>query len=171
MHSPFVFQFILHALNNQSRYEPLPEIEALRKQLLCDSRQLLIEDMGAGSRVASTKKRTVRQLAKSALKPKKYSQLLFRLVKHYQPVTIVELGTSLGITTSYLSIANPNARITTIEGSNAVAAIAEENFEKLGLKNIQLVVGNFDNVLKNICDELLLYKLIAILLNLSRSKI
>ena len=154
MHSPFVFGFILHVLNNKSGYAPPQEIETLRKQLLHDTRVLEIEDLGAGSRVASTKQRSVQQLAKSALKPPKYAQLLFRLVKHYQPQTILELGTSLGITTSYLSAANPQATITTIEGSKAVADVAKENFTKLGLQNIQLLQGNFDVQLPSVIPQL-----------------
>ncbi|HEX8313482.1 MAG TPA: class I SAM-dependent methyltransferase [Flavisolibacter sp.] len=154
MHSPFVFRFILHVLNNKSGY-PLPtEIETLRKQLQKDTRVLEIEDLGAGSRTASARQRSVQQLARSALKPPKYAGLLFRLVKYYQPQTIIELGTSLGITTSYLAKANPEASVTTIEGSNAVAEIAKENNRKLGLKNIRLLQGNFDDVLPAVIRQL-----------------
>ena len=154
MHSPFVFQFILHVLNNQSGFIAPTEMENLRKELLTDSRILEIEDLGAGSRVAASKQRTVSQLAKAAVKPEKYAQLLYRLVKYYQPKTILELGTSLGITTSYLSLANPRAKILTIEGSKAVAAIAKENFEKLSLKNIELIEGNFDEQLSSAIHQL-----------------
>jgi predicted O-methyltransferase YrrM len=154
MHSPFVFQFILHVLNNKCGYQPPQKIEALRRQLLSDSRMLEIEDLGAGSRVAATKHRSVQQLAKSALKSEKYAQALFRIVKHYQPRTIIELGTSLGITTSYLSSGNPSAAITTIEGSKAVAGIAKENFNKLELENVRLLQGNFDEVLPTVLTQL-----------------
>lgn len=154
MHSPFVFQFILHVLNNKSGYLPSKEIEVLRASLKRDERLLNIEDLGAGSRVSSTKQRSVQQLAKAALKPPKYAQLLFRLVKHYKPNTIVELGTSLGITTSYLAKANPQAVITTIEGSKEVAAIAAQNFASLHIKNVQLVQGNFDAVLPSVISHL-----------------
>lgn len=147
MHSPFVFQFILRVLNNRSQYLPPAEIEAVRRQLLQDTRLLQIEDFGAGSRVAKTKSRTVSQLARAALKSKKYAQLLYRLVRHYQPQTILELGTSLGITTSYLAAANPSATILTIEGSKAVADVAGENFSTLGCRNIEQQVGNFDDLL------------------------
>jgi predicted O-methyltransferase YrrM len=147
MHSPFVFDFILHVLNNKSQYTPPASIELLRKELLCDNRMLKIDDMGAGSRIHSTKEKKVKQLAATALKPKKYAQLLFRLVKHYHPNTIIELGTSLGVTTSYLSVASPESRITTIEGSKAIKQVANENFRKLALQNIQSLQGNFDVVL------------------------
>src|SRR5690242_13833958 len=107
MHSPFVFDFILNVLNNKSNYHSPEEIEQLRKQLLSDKRTIEVEDFGAGSRMNSSTQRCVRQIAGSALKSKRLAQVLFRLVKHYQPPTIVELGTSLGITTSYFSKANP----------------------------------------------------------------
>ena len=154
MHSPFVFQFILHVLNNKSNYQPPNEIEALRKALLRDKRVLTIEDLGAGSRTAATKQRSIEQIAASALKSKKYAQLLFRLVKHYQPTTILELGTSLGITTSYFAKANPDATIFSIEGSKAIADIARENFDKLGVKNTELMQGNFDDLLPSVIRHL-----------------
>lgn len=154
MHSPFVFQFILHVLNNRSGYQAPVEIEALRKSLLNDERVLEIEDFGAGSRVARHKRRRISEVARHALKPKKYAQLLFRLVKHYQPHTILELGTSLGLTTSYLSYADPAANIVTIEGSEAIAGVANENFGSLGIKNIQQRTGNFDHLLPALVQEL-----------------
>ncbi|MCU7550568.1 class I SAM-dependent methyltransferase [Chitinophagaceae bacterium LB-8] len=153
MHSPFVFDFILHVLNNKSQYTPPATIEQLRKEQQYDNRLLHIEDMGAGSRIHSTKEKRVKDVSATALKPKKYAQLLYRLIKHYQPETIIELGTSLGITTSYLSIANPEARIVTIEGSGAIRQVANENFRKLGLNNIQSLQGNFDVVLPEVLQQ------------------
>lgn len=154
MHSPFVFQFILHVLNNRSGYAAPAVVEALRKELLHDQRLLDIEDFGAGSRTAARKKRRVAELAKTALKPKRYAHLLYRLARHYQPQTILELGTSLGVTTAYLASANLAASVRTIEGSQSIAAIAGENFAKLGLENIRQQVGNFDNVLPSLLAEM-----------------
>ena len=154
MHSPFVFDFILQVLNNKSGCFPPSSIETVRRQLLKDKEILEVEDLGAGSRLNSSKRRTVSQLARAALKSKKYAQLLYRLVKHYQPQTILELGTSLGITTSYLATANPSAKIITIEGSEAIARKAAENFKNLGLSNIQSIKGNFDTVLPAALDQL-----------------
>ncbi|MGN6166156.1 MAG: O-methyltransferase [Flavisolibacter sp.] len=153
MHSPFVFDFILNVLNNKSHYTPPPSIEVLRKQLSGNKEVLEIEDLGAGSRTNPVKQRTVSQLVKTALKPKKYAQLLYRLAKHYQPQSIIELGTSLGITTCYLAAANPSAKIITIEGSEAVAHRAAENFKKLSLTNIQLLQGNFDTILPSVINK------------------
>ncbi|MGZ8537000.1 MAG: O-methyltransferase [Flavisolibacter sp.] len=150
MHSPFVFDFILNVLNNKSNYQPPDDIEALRKFLLEDERIIEIEDLGAGSRIHTSKQKSVATLARTAVKPKKYAQLLFRLVKHYQPKNIVELGTSLGITTAYISKANPDATIISIEGSKNIQQLAIENFKKLNCTNIQSFQGNFDDVLPTV---------------------
>src|SRR5206468_12455346 len=93
MHSPFVFSFIQYVLNNKNNYQEPEEIEQLRKQLKRNSTIIEVEDMGAGSRVHSTKRRSVKQIANHVLKPKKYSRLLYRIVKYYQPLNIIELGT------------------------------------------------------------------------------
>jgi predicted O-methyltransferase YrrM len=147
MHSPFVFDFILNVLNNRNHYAPPIEIEELRKKMLSDKRFIEIEDLGAGSREGASKQKTVSKIARAALKPKRYAQVLYRLVKHYQPQSIIELGTSLGITTAYLSKGNPGANITTVEGSDTVMEIAIQNLDNLQCRNIKAVHGNFDSVL------------------------
>lgn len=153
MHSPFVFDFILNVLNNKSNYQPPGEIEDLRRLLLKDKRIIEIEEMGAGSRTSSSNQRTVGQIANASLKSKRLAQILFRLVKHYQPLSIIELGTSLGITTCYFSKANPDASVITIEGNKPTAALATENFQKLNCKNVQLQQGNFDDILPSILSR------------------
>lgn len=153
VHSPFVFDFIIQVLNDKKHYEAYDKIEALRKKLQQDETVLTIEDFGAGSRVNSHKERQVSAIAKTALKPKKFGQLLFRIVKYYQRKNILELGTSLGVTTSYLAAANENAQVITMEGASEVAAVARKNFDSLSLKNIHIIRGNFDNTLPTLLKE------------------
>ncbi len=149
-HSPFIFHFITEVLNDKTIYAEYARVEALRKQLLTDQIMLTIDDFGAGSTVSKSNRRTVASIAKNAAKPKKFGQLLFRMAKTYQPKTILELGTSLGISTAYLSLANPVARVITLEGSTAVADKARQNFQTLHLNNISLIEGNFDMKLESV---------------------
>ncbi|MGI8951269.1 MAG: O-methyltransferase [Chitinophagaceae bacterium] len=155
IHSPFVFEFIKEVLNDKKNYDCYKKIEALREQLKQNETILTIEDFGAGSRADLQQKRKVSQIAKSALKSKKFSQLLFRIVNFYQPKNILELGTSLGITTAYLASGNLNAQVITMEGSHEIANVARKNFEQLHLKNLQLIEGNFDDNLPAIIHQLL----------------
>ncbi len=137
--------------SSTSEYET---VEALRKEMLQDETVLNIQDFGAGSSITKTNQRTIASIAKNAAKPKKFGQLLFRMVKAYQPEIILELGTSLGITTSYLSLAKPNARLITMEGANEVADVANKNFKESGLKNITIEQGNFDDTLSAVISGL-----------------
>jgi predicted O-methyltransferase YrrM len=76
------------------------------------------------------------------------------MVDFYQPKTILELGTSLGITTAYLAMAGKQSAIITMEGADSIAAIAQSNFETLQLSNIELVKGNFDETLSTVIRHL-----------------
>ena len=154
IHSPFVFDFIINVLNDRKKYDEYKKAESLRSQLLRDSRMFLVEDFGAGSAFLKEKEVSIRSIARHAAKSKKYGQLLFRIIKHYQPGHILELGTSLGITTSYLSLAKPDSSIITVEGSGEIAEIARMNFKKLSLSNMELVEGNFDDVLPGVLERM-----------------
>jgi len=153
-HSPFIFHFITHVLNDKKDYPEYDTVERLRSELLKDETVLTIEDFGAGSSLDKANKKTVSVIAKNSAKPKKFGQLLFRMVKEYQPQTILELGTSLGITTSYLSLGKPTAKLVTMEGAGEVAAVASTNFQKLGVENIGIEQGNFDNTLSAVIQAL-----------------
>lgn len=146
IHSPFVFDFIKFVLNDKKEYPCYRTIEKLREVLLADNNSIEVEDFGAGSAVIKTKQRIVKDIAASSLKPKKYSQLLFRIVQYYKKTNVLELGTSLGTTTAYLASA-ANKVVTTMEGSANIAAIAKKNFSLLALKNIDIINGDFEKTL------------------------
>jgi predicted O-methyltransferase YrrM len=154
VHSPFVFDFIIHVLNDKKKYDCYSKIESLRKELLKNNKVIEVEDFGAGSAVIPFKNRIVKDIAASSLKKKKYAQLLFRIAKYYHPKTIVELGTSFGITTCYLASANANSKVFTFEGAKNIAKIAKENFENLQLKNIEMVEGSFEKTLPFISNKI-----------------
>lgn len=147
IHSPFVFDLVTRVFNNDGQYYCYSAIEQVRAHLIEDNTVLTLEDFGAGSRVSAQKQRAVSFIAKSSLKPRKFGTLFFRLVNYFQPNNIIELGTSLGITTAYMASAKPDAKVTSFEGAGAVAALARQNVETLGLGNITIVQGNFDDTL------------------------
>lgn len=147
VHSPFVFDFITKVLNDKARYEDYKQVENLRKSSLRDQAMLTIEDHGAGSSTSASRERSVSSISKHAVKSKKYAQLLYRIAKYYQTDSIIELGTSLGITTSYLSLARPAGKVLTLEGSGEIANKALQNFKTLGLSNVKLIEGDFDYTL------------------------
>ena len=109
-------------------------------------------------------RRKVSDIAKRSLAKKKYAQMLARLVNWLGDgqlaigdgqlamgdgrlamgdgrLIVVELGTSLGVTTAYMAAMNQHNKVITYEGCPAVAEIAKENWKALGIKNIDCRVG------------------------------
>lgn len=154
IHSPFVFNFIIKVLNDKKKYSAYSLIEQQRKALLKNSNLIEVEDFGAGSSIIKSNKRMVSAIASTSLKSKKYAQLLFRIVNYYQPATMVELGTSFGISSSYLALGNVKGQVYTCEGSSSIAAIAQNNFTKFGLQNIHLIKGDFASTLSPLLNKL-----------------
>lgn len=154
VHSPFVYRLIEEVLHDNRIYYSFESIEFLRRQLLHDPRQIRVTDFGAGSLLGNQQEKPLALVARSAAKPKKYGQLLFRLAHYFQPVTILELGTSLGLSTAYLSSARPQAQVYTLEGCPVTAKLAEEHFQRLHLQNIQIRVGHFDETLSPVLARL-----------------
>jgi len=109
--------------------------------------KITIEDHGAGSNVNKSNTRQLKDIVKNTVKAPKYGQLLFRLVNHFKPATILELGTSLGISTLYLAAPNKKMKVITVEGCSSTAKVAQINFDKIGFENIELVNDTFDHFL------------------------
>lgn len=154
IHSPFVFQFVTHVLNDNRQYYAYSSIELLREKLLNDNTIIPVEDMGAGSAVHTSSRKSISTITRNTSKSKKLGQLLHRIANYFQPETILELGTSMGISTAYLSTGNPAANVISCEGSETVANFAAKNFLGLSLDNIKIVRGNFDNALPGILSNL-----------------
>jgi predicted O-methyltransferase YrrM len=149
-HSPFVFHFITRLLNDRKHYPEYDAVESLRGRMKADNRTVQVLDLGAGSATSSSSLRKVSSIARHAVKPAKYGRLLFRMVRAWQPSTILELGTSLGVTTSYLSLAHPGAMVTSIEGAPEIAAIARQNLLQTGCSHVIVREGSFDTLLPDI---------------------
>jgi precorrin-6B methylase 2 len=150
IHSPFVFDFVTRVLRDRTSYPEYKPIEDLRHRLARDPTTVPTDDMGAGSGKGAAPQRTLGSIARTALKPGKFGQLFFRMARHYKPAHILELGTSLGITTAYLASGHPPAAVTTCEGAPGIAAAARRNFSTLGLERIGIVEGNFDETLAGV---------------------
>lgn len=154
VHSPFVFSLVTQVIEDKSSNTIYDRIENIRKDLLNRNEEITVTDLGAGSTFNSSKKRKVKDIAKNTAKPPIYAQLLFRLVNHFKPSVMLELGTSLGISSMYQAMGNPKGKLFTIEGCPETAKIAQQNFQKIELKNIEAIAGNFDEQLPKILNRI-----------------
>ncbi|QJD81321.1 O-methyltransferase [Spirosoma rhododendri] len=150
IHSPFVFSLYTKAIRTDSRREPaLASIRLLRNDLRRSQELIQITDLGAGSKVNGARQRTVSDIARHSQKSPRYARLLFRLIRYLNLKTVVDLGTSLGLTTAHLAeaVRSAGGRVLTFEGCPQTARQAQLNFDRLDLPNVSTVVGNIDDTL------------------------
>ena len=164
IHSPYLFEWVRMVMSDENSYYAWREIEKIRANMLADTREVEFEDYGsrAAYGLVFRERRRVCDIAKRSLAKKKYAQMLARLVNWLggplltspsrggigdwrlaigDGLTIVELGTSLGVTTAYIAAMDSRNKVVTYEGCSGVAAIAEENWKSLGIRNIECRVG------------------------------
>jgi predicted O-methyltransferase YrrM len=154
IHSPFLFDFISQVLRkNLSKNQAVRAIESIRKKLLNDHTTIEIEDFGAGSSRKLGNTRKISQITRISSTPPKYGRLLYSIVSYYKPDSIIELGCCLGIGTMYLSSANKNAKVFTIEGSETLMQKAIQNFDRIQLANVYPRLGIFDEALPALLKE------------------
>ena len=154
IHSPFVYDFVRNVLRNKKQYAEYTAIEQRRKELRTQTRTIEVLDLGAGSTQLHTKQRAVSDIARTSLSPRKYAQLLHTIIRYYQPQTILEMGSSLGISAAYLAAGNAQARCVTLEGAPNIAAIARETFAACNSPHIELIEGNFAHTLPIALEKL-----------------
>ena len=154
IHSPFVFSFIRDVLNDTSKHKCYETIEIIRSRLMKDQDHLVVEDLGAGAGRGGGRERSIASIAKNAAKPPRLAKLLFRVVNHFQPSVMIELGTSLGITTAYLGSGNIKGKLYTLEGAPAIAAVAKQTLDEAGVYNVEQISGNFDDTLAPLLNRI-----------------
>lgn len=154
VHSPLAYRLCEEVFYNDAHSYPFENLEAIRKQLLADQRRLKITDLGAGSRVLNNRERKVSDIAASGISRQRQSEILFHLVRYLNLSKIIELGTSLGLTTMYLASANSGAQVHTIEGSQSLSQFAAQLSKDAGINNITFHSGNFDTELEPLLKQL-----------------
>ncbi|GAB3724371.1 class I SAM-dependent methyltransferase [Flavobacterium koreense] len=149
MHSPFVFDLVTKCFYDKKNYPEYQSLNEYRKFLLNSKTSIEVTDFGAGSRVFKSNTRAINQIAKNAGISPKRAELLFRIVNYFQPESILEIGTSLGLATSALSLGSINAKVITLEGCPNTLSIAKNQCQLQNLNNIEFINTKFEDYLSN----------------------
>ena len=151
IHSPFVYNLVTKCFYDKRNYPEYTTLKNYRKSLLENKKTIEVTDFGAGSRVFKSSTRQISKIAKTAGISSKNAKLLFRIVNYFQPKSVLEIGTSLGLATSALSLGNPKAKIISIEGCAETQKIAKEMLHvascTLQKENINFVTEEFSKYL------------------------
>ena len=145
--SPYLYSFILHILRDKPTDEELikwARVEALRSQLEGDKSLITKTDLGAGSKVNEIARQKIGDIARSSVSNATKCKILYNTAKHYNAKSVLELGSSLGISSAYLSIVDTVQHIVSVEGDPEIYKIAQDH--KLSDK-ISFVNQHFDSAI------------------------
>jgi predicted O-methyltransferase YrrM len=149
VHSPFLFNLVEEVVRGKGVPDGFEKIEKTRQKCL-KSREIINKtDYGGGGNRASGEVYPVelRHIARTSLTTPRLAKRLSRLAIHLKAKRILEIGTSLGITSAHLAMARPGSSVMTLEGCPELCRIARMNFLHLGLANIELIEGRFEDTL------------------------
>lgn len=153
VHSPFVYDLVTKCFYDTTNYPEYEVLKNYRNSLLANKNTIEVTDFGAGSRVFKSNTREIAKIAKTAGISSKNAELLFRITHYFQPKHVLEIGTSLGLATSALSLGSQNldTKITTLEGCSKTQKQAKRQFEvsNLETKNIEFITTEFSSYLKS----------------------
>ncbi len=147
IHSPFVYDLTTKCFYTDTNPSKLNKITQYRTDLLQNHSKFLVTDFGKGSKVFKSNEREISKIAGIVGISKKRSELLIRIVEYLKPITILEIGTSLGIGTASLQIGSSTSKIITLEGCKITSQIAKNQFNKFGFDDINLHIGDFKKML------------------------
>lgn len=147
IHSPFIYEMVDQCFKIPFETNDEFQLQSLVKSLKKDDRSIQVKDFGAGShKLGSTRK--VKDILATSSSKGRFGKLFYQFAKYYQPATVLEFGTSLGIGSIHFSLGNPAMKITTIEACSATFNLAQENFKQLNLSNITAINSTFLKYIK-----------------------
>jgi predicted O-methyltransferase YrrM len=150
IHSPFIFDLVSRVFRNRTDRDIIFKVEKIRKKMIADRRTILVHDLGLRSELSVEYPRRVSDIAKKSPVTGKYGKFLSRMAAEFGYPLIIELGTSLGISTMYMAGSCKETQLVSIEGCPNTAAIARQNLLEAGIDNVKIIVGPFDEILPGI---------------------
>lgn len=146
--SPFLYEFVQHILDTKKEYYAFRWIENHRKGFLKSPLSVPDVDFGAGQNKRKYKNIKVRDIAKKALSSPSQCRIIFNIINHFRCQNILELGTSLGMSSSYMAAASISGNITTCEGNPHIADMAKNVHQQMGFHQVRVLTGPFEKTLE-----------------------
>lgn len=145
-HSAFVFDFVDKCLTTKVDKNFILERKKWIKNGLQKREKFEITDLGAGSK-SLKKQRSIAELIRTSSTRGVYGDVLWRIVHHYRPKQILELGTSVGTGTITMKNASPDSFVTTVEGCDETLRRAYLQFDYWKLEGVFPVCSDFNDFL------------------------
>ena len=153
IHSPFIYNFVTKCLYDKVKYAAYKQLKNYRNILKSSKTVLEITDLGEGSKILNSKRRSVSKMIHASSSSEKEAKILYRITQYFNFESVLELGTSLGMGTYAIAIANKFSNITTIEGCPNTSDYAKAKFNELELGNVSFIKGDFTAIIPTLKND------------------
>jgi len=147
VHSPFVYDITTKCFYKKQNRKLWNSFKETKQQLLENKKVIKVTDFGSGSKIFKSNKREISKITQVAGISNKKAKLLIKIATYFKPTNVLEIGTSVGLSTAAIKISNQNTIISTLEGCPETSKVAEDLFTKNNFKNINITTGNFKETL------------------------
>ncbi|MBC3757736.1 class I SAM-dependent methyltransferase [Hyunsoonleella sp. SJ7] len=153
VHSPFVFDLVTRCFYDKKEYPSYGSLARYKASLLRTDAYIKVHDLGPGSKKMKQPERHVSKIVKTSGTPVKRAKLLFRLSQYFNPNHILELGTSLGISTHAMAMGQPNAKITTVEGCPNLHGFSKDFLKRELSNEVKFINEDFNNAVESLATK------------------
>ena len=150
VHSPFVYLLVTKCLYKRSSHILWKSFLKIRNTIAKDHRKVKFSEFKRTSNNSKTNPFTISEIGKIEGISNKKAKLLIKIIDYLKPKNILEIGTSIGLGTVSIKLANTDSSIITLEGCPEKIKIAEAVFLQNKLSAMETVHGNFLETLPSI---------------------
>jgi predicted O-methyltransferase YrrM len=147
VHSPFVYRLVTNCFYKKADGNVWKSYIAVKSSITNDHREINVLDLNSTSKGLKNKPRKISKIGKIEGISNKKAKILIKIISYLKPKNILEVGTSVGLGTTAIKIANKNSLITSLEGCPEKIKIAQALFLKNKLNAIETVLGDFSETL------------------------
>jgi len=136
------------------------DCERYRQKLLSDNTQITYEIFSLD------RKNSVKEICEKATSPQKWCQFLYYMVKNIHDPRILEIGTNVGISGSYILEAikeKEGGKLTTMEGLPQLCEISKQRFSEIVPNSkFEIIQGLYENTFQRLMESAENYNLMFI---------
>lgn len=136
VHSPYMFYLVTMIIEDRNSFYRFSQIENMRKVLKNTTKTLMVGNEGEKKEVK------ISSLLKQGSISPSYDQLLFRLSRYFHPKNILEIGTTIGLSTMYMAAPDSTCNVYTVEKDAGISSLARLNFKRAEFSNIKVLNEN-----------------------------
>lgn len=151
VHSPFVYNLITRVIEEKGKYYRFEDIESYRKRLHQNEEWISVGDRRNPQRL---RRRSIAELVRSEAISPKLGALLFRLTNHFRPRNILQVGSSMGLSTLYLTSYASELTCVSLEPDQARSHISQWVYNEAARSSIDLRIGDYMNLLPGVLKEI-----------------